>query len=819
MKCMRGRFFILMLAAFFFLTGSELLASAKNPFAVPERGSASFSSGPFGQTLNPVFADLQSTPLLAYQYSFFDGRKEANHFAQAGLFGFTFLYGNFQEMYQKEWDRIVHAGASYYRFTKGIFLYNLIGLGASYSLSKSQVRKYSGYQGVDVSLLFRPWRYISFGFVMKDAWAEIHGDRIKWQEVYSLSIRPYFERFTISFDVIRKRGSKASKLNYKAAVDVRLWYDISLFASLDRDLNLLFGVSLPLQLSSFYVSGVGLHYNRTNHRGGAPDQNTIGASLLTAKNSASLRIPITSNYVMIKLDGSIPEIEKRSFLEGEPTVFLDILRCIKKAAADPLIDGIVLQINKTGIGFAQVQELRGEIKNARSHGKKVYAIMRITGNKEYYLAAAADKIIFTPNSTFYLTGLSAQVYFFKGLMDKIGVRFESVKRGPYKSFDESFTREHMSAEFRENMTSMVKDLNNQFVNDIITDRGLPSDAIDRLFARGQMTPDEAVRNRFVDEVGYPDEALESISGNVTLVRAMEYLKDKAFEHSWGPVRHIAVVYIDGSIVSGGNFKTGWFKSLGDAKFKSMLESAFANPFTAAVVVRVNSGGGAANASDYMWNSLIKLKKKYNKPVVFSFGNMAASGGYYVACTGDTIFSDRGTITGSIGVVFGKITLEGLYKKLGINKDIIKMSEFADIFSESHRMTDKERRLLREGIGFIYDRFTGRVVEGRKINAANISRIAEGRVFSGLQAKDRRLIDEAGGLIAAIEYARQIAKIDGSIEIDKYPKDCKPLLDLFDLLPDLDFLSQQMGGIIRNLSHIQLKEEGALYLFPYQVEIE
>jgi protease IV len=817
MKCMRGRFFILILVVIF-ESGSALYASDKNPFIVPERGSASYSGGAFGQTINPVFADLQSTPLLAYQYAFYDGKKSGSHFAQAGLYGFTFLYGYFKDIYQDDRKQIAHAGASYYRFTKGFFIYNLIGIGASYSFSKSEIRGYRGYRGLDLSLLLQPWRYISLGFVMDDAWGEINGDRIKWREVYSLSIRPYTERVTISFDVIRKKGANASKLKYKAAVDVRLWRDISLFGSIDRDLNLLLGISMPLQFGPYVAPGIDLHYYRSNNRKNAPDQNSIGASLSAFKNGNALHIPLSSNYIMITLDGSIPEIEKRSFWGTEPTVFLDILRSVKRAATDPVIDGIILRINKAGIGFAQVQELRNELKNARANGKKVYSVMRIPGNKEYYLAAAADKIYFTPNTTFYLTGLSAQVYFFKGLMEKIGVRFESVKRGAFKSFDESFTRKHMSDAFRENMTSLVKDLNDQYVNDIMADRGLSREAIENLFARGQVTPDEAAKYRFVDSVVYPDEALEDISRGGCVVSAVSYLKERTLDHSWGPRPRISIIYLDGNIVSGGAFNTGWFRSLGDAKYRAMLEKSFSNPFTAAVVVRVNSGGGAANASDYMWNTLIKMKKKYNKPVVFSFGNIAASGGYYVACTGDKIFSDRGTITGSIGVVFGKITLKELYDKLGINKDVIKMSEFADIFSESRLMTDKEKKLLQEGIGFIYDRFTGRVMEGRRISSENISRVAEGRVFSGLQALDKRLTDETGGLITAIEYAKQIVKIDREIEIDKLPDDRGPLLELFKL-PDLDFLSEQIGGVIKNLSHIQLGNERALYLFPYQVEIE
>ena len=672
--------------------------------------------------------------------------------------------------------------------------------------------------GLDVGLLFRPWRYISLGFVMKDARAEINGNRLKWREVYSLSIRPYTERVTISLDVIHKQGARASRLDYRGTVDVRLWYDLSLFATLDRNINLFFGVSLPLQFHSLYATGIDLHYYRTSNRKSAPDQNTFGLSVPAFKDQSALAIPGGENYLMITLDGPIDEIDKRSFFGNEPVVFYDILRCISRAGQDPGIDGIILKINKAGIGFAQVQELRHELKKARSAGKKVYSIMRSPGNKEYYLASASDKIYFTPDSTFYFTGLAMQVYFFKGLMDKIGVQLESVKRGAYKSFNESFTREHMSDALRQNLTSLLKDLNGQYINDIMADRGITRDAIDGLFSKGHLFPEEAVKSRFVDKIGYADEALDDISPRITLLSVSSYLKKKKKDYSWGFTPRIAVVYIDGSIVSGKSFNTGWFRSIGDVKFAEMLKKAFSDWSTAALVIRVNSGGGSANASDYMWNALVKMKRKYKKPVVFSFGNVAASGGYYVACTGDTIFTDRGTITGSIGVVYGKITVKELYQKLGINKDVVKMSEFADIFSESRNLTEKEKKLLQEAIDFSYDRFTGRVIEGRRIKAEKIARLAEGRVFTGLQALDRRLADEVGSLVTAVEFAKKLARIDRDIEIKKLPDDRGPLLDLFSL-PDIRLLSKLIRGILKNVHHTELLDEKSLYLFPYQIEVQ
>jgi protease-4 len=440
------------------------------------------------------------------------------------------------------------------------------------------------------------------------------------------------------------------------------------------------------------------------------------------------------------------------------------------------------------------------------------------GNREYYLACAADRIFFTPNSPFTLTGLAARVYFFKGLMDKIGVEFESFRSGAYKSFNEVFTREHMSDAFRENMTALVTDLNDQFVADIMADRGLSRAEVDDLLRRGFMTPDEAAAARFVDRVAYHDEVIEEIGGRPGLMGIDAYARLKVIRPAWGPVQRVALVVIEGSIVSGEDFDTGWFRSIGDATYGKALEKAFADPMVRAVVIRINSGGGGASASDYMWRELARLKKKYGKPVVFSFGNTAASGGYYVACTGDPIFSERGTVTGSIGVVFGKLTLVELYRKLGINKDVIRMSEFADIFSESRRLTDRERGLLQKGVDFVYERFTGRVIEARKIGKDEISRVAEGRVFTGRQARERRLTDEEGGIAAALEYARHLAGIEGYFEVAMLPDERRGLFEFFDTPRLLKLLQTHMRGLIGGAEHIGLAAEGALYLFPYRIEV-
>ena len=250
----------------------------------------------------------------------------------------------------------------------------------------------------------------------------------------------------------------------------------------------------------------------------------------------------------------------------------------------------------------------------------------------------------------------------------------------------------------------------------------------------------------------------------------------------------------------------------------MLEHAFTDSSVKAIIIRINSGGGSAVASDLMLNKLINLKKRFKKPVVFSFGNIAASGGYYVACSGDKIYSNRGTITGSIGVIFGKITLKELYEKLGIKNEIIKMSKFADIFSESRELTDKEKEILQRGINFTYDRFTGKVMKSRKIKKNKIPEVAEGKVFTGSQAEKNHLIDHIGGLLAAIKYAKSLSDLGSNYDIVKYPDKMTFINGILQTNDNL-FLSKFMEKLYGNLITIKSIEENFIYLYPFIIKIQ
>ena len=377
----------------------------------------------------------------------------------------------------------------------------------------------------------------------------------------------------------------------------------------------------------------------------------------------------------------------------------------------------------------------------------------------------------------------------------------------------------MSPEFRENMESLLSNMNEQFVSDIASGRNIDEEVITDLFNKGFYLPSEAKDKGFIDEVMYKDEAVKKTGENIYLVNFRDYIKEKVQLRQWGPVPAIAVIHVNGTIIQGESRNSAFDSNIGDATFSKAIESAFKNPLVKALVIRVDSGGGSASASDYMWRELARLKEKYPKPVVFSFGNTAASGGYYIACTGDEILAGRGTITGSIGVIAGKLNLSELYNRLGINKEIIKMSEFADIFSESKKLTEKERKIIQEGINFTYHRFTEKVAEARGFTIDTIPQVAEGRVFTGEQAVEKNLANQIGGIMTAIELAKTRADLKGKYNVLHLPEGRLLLPGIIRGTTESLFYNGLMPAINNIEKYNMLKEEPNLYMQPFYIEIE
>lgn len=818
---MKRNIIFIAFAVFIFTSASGL--NAANPFSMTnDIFSVSHSKSPFSPIVNPALNDVPGSAVFAYRYMRFDDADNGNHYLLVKPLGFSISYIKFDHLYDSEAEESYIADSSFFNISRGFMVNNVFSFGLGYSFAKSKEDFLDDYRAWHVGLIFRPWKYVSFGISFNDNWAEIGGESLDRSETYSVSIRPYYERLTLSVDASRIAGDSLDDMTWSYGAELRTFSDVTFFAKIDTDPDsdseVTFGVSMPFFVREPVTgrsSSMILDYS--GFRGAGAGYNSGGITIPVDDYKDS-NLLAENNYLYLKIDRPFGENEARPLFGRKSVDFYDLLNAVKTAGDDRSIDGIILEIDSVQLGFAQTQELREQLASAQLSGKPVYAIMKRSGNVEYYLASVADRIYYPPNTTFQLTGLSAQVYYIKGLLDKIGVKFETVRRGKFKASMEPFTEEGMSKEFRENLESLVGDLNNQFTQHIASGRSFSSSDVVGFLNEGVLTPEEALSRGFIDRIAYPGDAFNDISEKIIPVSLDKYVNEKSVEHSWGAVPDIAVIYVKGNIVQGVSSGSRFVENIGDDSYKNMLERVFSDKAVTAVVIRVNSGGGSASASDFMWKYLVEFKEKYDKPVVFSFGNVAASGGYYIACTEDKIFSSSGTITGSIGVIFGKVSVEELYDKLGINKEVVKESEFADAFSEARDMTEKERKMVERNADFIYDRFTEKVVEGRPVEREQIPEVAEGRVFTGAQAEEIRLIDEQGGLIMAIEYAASLAGVEDRYRVRALPEKRSIFYDMLSS-PEIEFISRFFSPLMQQAEMLGSGDENVLYLKPYHIEVK
>jgi protease-4 len=802
-------------AAILLLTSIPSYAKINSPFALPpDAQSAAYEAGPFAYMANPVFTDTTLQPHAAYRY--ISTADDPTHHAVFTIFGFALGYSWYNSAYSIADQSFHKADTAIYSISRGFLLGGVFGFGLGYSAGFSNIDEFDHYRAWNFGLLFRPFSFVSFGASFREAGGQINGAALQPVQAYSVALRPFGEWLTLSADYAT--GSAYSDdATYSFSGRIDLWQSASIFARCDTSRNFSAGLAISLDARTGGPMNITPDCYASFNSEGPDEYRSAGAAIRFRRGRGS-SLPVANNMLFINLAQSYGENEPgKFFAQGRPDFFV-LVSGIYTAADDPSINSMLVEIGETDAGFAQIQELRRSIKYFQGRGKKVRAVMNLSGNRQYYLASCADEIYFSPHNDFSITGLRASVYFFKGLMDKAGIEFQSIRRGDYKSFNEPFTRTGMSPEARANLNELITGLNEQYILAITERKNLTREKVQELFDTGLYTPEEAQAKGFIDQVMYSDDLKEILRKDNILLQFEKYSQEQAISTGWGKQPAIAIVYVRGNIVSGlaGGGITS--NATGDADYRKMLERVFADSSVRGVVIRVDSGGGSAAASELMWKSLVHLKKAYPKPVVFSFGNTAASGGYYIACTGDKIFAENGTITGSIGVIAGKVSLKELYSKLGISKESITLSEFADLYTESRPLTDSEYRLLDRQTGLIYDRFTQKVIAARKLTAAEVEKVAGGRVHTGLNARSSGLVDEEGGLFTAVDFCRSQCGITGTFRIIQVP-DRSGLLQGLSGLEATTVSFGVLDVFFRNLQTLEMLEDQVLYLQPYIIEVE
>jgi protease-4 len=474
--------------------------------------------------------------------------------------------------------------------------------------------------------------------------------------------------------------------------------------------------------------------------------------------------------LILRLSGDVPEKPALDvpipFLQDKTSITVEnVWSMLHRAATDSRIKAVVFEPEGVSVGWAKMQEIHADLEELRKSGKPVYAFLKSPSTREYYMATAASRIYMEPVDTLNLKGLGLELMYFKNTLDKLGVQVDVEHAGKYKDYGDMYTKTSMSPETREVMNSIADDVYGDLVNTVAKGRGKDAAAIRATIDDGPFLSKQALDHGLVDELRYEDEMFGELK---TALHQSELKKLSAHDYVSVPdasataADRIAFVVGEGTITRG-DADSNDDSGLESEQFDKILARVQNDSSIKAVIVRIDSGGGEVTASDEMWRAMNELRKK--KPVVISMSDAAASGGYYMAMSGDPIVAYPATETGSIGVVFGKPNLHGLYDKIGITKDSVSRGRFAMIDSDYQSLSDAGRAKLREGIDADYQDFVGKVAAARRKKPAEIEPIAQGRVWMGDQAKANGLVDELGGLDKAVEMVRKKAGIPATAKVN------------------------------------------------------
>ncbi|MCU7552449.1 signal peptide peptidase SppA [Chitinophagaceae bacterium LB-8] len=482
--------------------------------------------------------------------------------------------------------------------------------------------------------------------------------------------------------------------------------------------------------------------------------------------------------------------------EGKKPGIYDVIRLLYHAKSDNKISGIFIIANGNSNGFAASNELRNAILDFKSSKKFVIAHGDLMTQKAYFIASAADRIYANPAGNLDWTGFNVDLAFLKGTLNKLDIQPQVFYAGKFKSATEPFRTDKMTPENRLQTSEWLNDLYNYFLVKVSASRKIDTATLHQLANIAAIqTPQDAYSHKLVDGLKYDDEVKEEIKRRLNIGKwdKLHFLSindyyEAAHYKSTGKDR-IAVIYAEGEIVDG----EGTQNNIGGDKFRRIIRKARLDRTVKAIVLRVNSGGGSALASENIWRELAMARQ--DKPVVVSFGDVAASGGYYIACGADSIFASPNTITGSIGVFTLIPNMKDFFNnKLGITFDGVKTAEYADAGAVYRPLNEREQKLMQNSVDRIYLQFKQRVAKGRKKDMAYVDSIAQGRVWSGDDAIKLGLVDKIGGLQSAIDCAARMVKTN-NYRLREYPEKTnwlERILNPSKSSDEANFIKQQVG---------------------------
>ncbi len=632
-----------------------------------------------------------------------------------------------------------------YTLSGGQHLGNSLYWGTSYSWMNSDDKGYDGFRSFSLGLMYRR-RYFSIGAMARDLnRPKLLGEKLGRTYDLGVALRPGTWRTTLSMDVQKTQG--VADLKFRYALEVRPIRELMLRGTLNSDLS--FDVRFGINIGNWgFGTGNAFDKNR---------EAQTGVGYFHFSN-----IPKTK-----------PIPRRRMFLDLPMRSLKEVLPIAKW---DQDVAGVLIRINGSSYGMAQLQEMSDAILDFRESGRVVLCYLSSCSTGDYIVAATCDGILIHPATEVRLIGLRTERSFYKGALDMLGVRADLEHIGKYKSASEPFTRQEMSEVHRDIQNIILDDLYEQLVDAIADGRGWTHEDVKKRINEGPYTARQALATELVDRAVYedelPDVVTELTNDRTDLVTLSDYAGRGLAPQDWlVPQPKVAIIEAKGLMLTGDSFVDPFLGTqvMGADTITRVVREVKDNNDIKAVVLRIDSGGGLVTAADTIWRELVRLTQV--KPLVVSMGDVAASGGYYIAAPADTIVAEPGTITGSIGVIGGKYSFKGLYEKLGVHKEILKRGEHADFYTDYGDYPPSEQAIVQKQVQEIYDDFIKKVALGRtELTVEDVDRLGQGRIWSGRQAQENGLVDQLGGLSLALAIARERAGLgEKSFEIVQFPK--------------------------------------------------
>lgn len=603
-------------------------------------------------------------------------------------------------------------------------------------------------------LIARPSQYLSLGF------RTTIGDRN--HILAGIGLRPFREYLTLSADL--EYEGIDSIFNYYYGGIIQPVQGVKLNFYTDKDLN--WNAGLEFTLGKIKFAGV---YSRIAKK-------FSGGIILSAQDYKTF-LPRCKKITKLTIAGSYPELQRKSFL-GIPLStkqgFTKLLNDLKSLVNRQDVNALLVELNDHSLGPGQLEELKNILTELKKTGKKIiFFADNYPSILTYELACIGDEIILSPSGSVIIPGLAMRRVYLKGTLDKLGIATDIVSVGKYKSATEIFSRTDMSAAEREQLEKILDDSYYPILANIAQARKKTKEEVEKIINEvGYLNSDDARSCGLIDTAIYRFEMKDYLKkkyGKMAIVNFENLIDETIVDETWQNKKpKIALVIAEGSIVSGEG-RPNFFESalIGGDKYARIFEQISKDENIKAVIFRINSGGGDAFASEEIVYALKRCAEE--KPVIVTMGDVAGSGGYYIACLADKIYADDRTITGSIGVLNVRLINKGLYDKLGISWDYVKRGEHIDALWDLRHLTDEELKKEEKEVKWWYDKFTNRVAQGRNMTQAKVDSSGQGRIYSGKHAKELNLIDKTGGFLQALEAAKERAGIIGDVEIVVYPK--------------------------------------------------